>query len=62
MGLRQLLKKLQERREDPVRLHPKTKDLADLAKEDVDGHAVEESHENWLGQKIRHKTQPQETG
>ena len=62
MGLRQLLKKLQKRREEPVRLHPKAKDLADLAEKDVDGHAVEKSHENWLREKIRHKTQPQKTG
>ena len=28
----------------------------------MDGYAVEESDENWLGQKIRHKAQPQKTG
>jgi hypothetical protein len=62
MGLRQLLHKLQERRHDPVRLHRKAKDLANLAEENVDSHTVEESHENWLGQKIRHEAQPKQTG
>src|SRR5207237_1734899 len=62
MGLRNLLNKLHERRQDPVRFHRKARDLANLAEENVNGYTVQESYENWLGQKIRHEAQPQQTG